>query len=70
MFVLKHHGGWSIFEAYNLPIQLRHWFVKRLIKEFEEQNKRMEEDARKSRSSRKQQQPLSFERLLFYLTIY
>ena len=53
MFVLKHHGGWSIFEAYNLPIQLRHWFVKRLIKEFEEQNKRMEEDARKSRSSRK-----------------
>ena len=37
MFILKHHGGWSIFEVYNLPTQLRRWFVKRLIKEFEDE---------------------------------
>jgi hypothetical protein len=43
LFVLKHHGGWSIFEAYNLPTQLRRWFVRRLVKEFDDQNKKMEE---------------------------
>tara|TARA_R110000765_G_scaffold143709_1_gene245431 strand:- start:412 stop:669 length:258 start_codon:yes stop_codon:yes gene_type:complete len=46
LFVLKHHGGWSIFEAYNLPTQLRRWFVKRLVKEFEDQNKEMEKSSR------------------------
>ena len=34
IFILKHHGGWSFIESYNLPIQLRQWFVKRLVKEF------------------------------------
>ena len=43
LFALKHHGGWSFFEAYNLPVALRGWFVARLIKEFEEQNKAQEE---------------------------
>jgi hypothetical protein len=42
-FALKHHGGWSLTEAYNLPIQLRRWFVKRLVKEFEDQKKAIEE---------------------------
>lgn len=36
-FALKHHGGWSLFEVYNLPTQLRRWFIKRLVKEFEDQ---------------------------------
>jgi len=45
LFVLKHHGGWSFFEAYSLPIQLRHWFVKRLIKEFEKQKEAQEGDS-------------------------
>ena len=27
---MKYHGGWSFIEAYNLPIGLRNWFVKRL----------------------------------------
>jgi hypothetical protein len=43
LFALKHHGGWSFLEAYNLPIQLRRWFVERLVKEFEAQNKAMED---------------------------
>jgi hypothetical protein len=32
---LKYYGGWSLFEAYNLPIQLRVWFVNRLVKQLE-----------------------------------
>jgi hypothetical protein len=31
-FYLKMHGKWSFLEAYNLPIGLRNWFVKRLSK--------------------------------------
>ena len=43
LFYLKHYGGWSFIEAYNLPIQLREWWLKRLQKQFEaeaEQNKK------------------------------
>ena len=34
-FFLKYHGGWAFSEAYNLPIKLRKWFVKRLLKQLE-----------------------------------
>ena len=34
-FYLKYHGGWSFMEAYNLPVGLRDWFVKKLVKQFE-----------------------------------
>jgi hypothetical protein len=34
-FNLKHHGGWSFTELYNLPIALRRWFLTRLTQEFE-----------------------------------
>jgi len=37
-FVLKYHGGWSLIEAYNLPIQLRNWFVERLAKQIKEES--------------------------------
>ena len=37
-FLLKYHGSWSIFEAYNLPIHLRNWFVKRLAKQMEDES--------------------------------
>ena len=42
IFILKHHGGWSFIESYNLPIQLRHWFVERLIKEFKTEKEQMD----------------------------
>jgi len=35
IFYLKHYGGWSFIEAYNLPIQLREWWLKRIQKQFE-----------------------------------
>ena len=41
-FALKHHGGWSFLEAYNLPIQIRRWFLKRLVKQFEDEKKAQE----------------------------
>ena len=42
-FFLKHHGGWSFIEAYNLPVGLRQWFAHRLIKQIESENSAMEE---------------------------
>ena len=35
-FFLKYSGGWSFSEAYNLPIGLRDWFTKRLIKQLKQ----------------------------------
>ena len=44
-FFLKYHGGWGLMEAYNLPIKLREWFVKRLMKQ-----KKDESDAQREAS--------------------
>ena len=41
-FLLKHFGGWSFIEAYNLPVGLRDWFVERLRKQFEDEAKQVE----------------------------
>jgi hypothetical protein len=38
-FLLKYHGGWSFIESYNLPVGLRGWFLERLKKELEGENK-------------------------------
>jgi len=35
LFYLKHYGGWSFIESYNLPIQLREWWLKRIQKQFD-----------------------------------
>lgn len=40
-FFLKHYGGWSFVEAYNLPIGLREWFVDRLAQHLEAENNSM-----------------------------
>ena len=49
-FYLKQHGNWSFFEAYNLPIGLRNWFVTRLSKYFEEQNEQVKKAKQKARN--------------------
>jgi len=46
-FLLKHFGGWSFIEAYNLPVGLRDWFVTRLQKQYEEEAKEIEKARRK-----------------------
>ena len=30
---MKYHGGWSFFEAYNLPVNIRMWMIERLVKQ-------------------------------------
>jgi hypothetical protein len=37
-FLLKYHGGWSLMEAYNLPVALRTWFMERLAKQIKDEN--------------------------------
>ena len=49
-FNLKYYGGWSFFEAYNLPIVLRRWFIKRLIEQKEKEAKHHEDAMRKAKS--------------------
>jgi len=51
-FVLKYHGGWSFTEAYNLPIGLRHWFVRRLAEQFKQEKESMEQAQASSKNSR------------------
>ena len=48
-FLLKHHGGWSLFELYNLPVGLRKWFLERMIHEFEKEKEEIEKAKRKGR---------------------
>jgi len=40
-FTLKHYGGWSLTEMYNLPVGLRKWFVQRTIQEYEKEAEEM-----------------------------
>ncbi len=41
-FFLQYSGGWSLTEAYNLPVGLRKWFVERLIKQLKDEKEAME----------------------------
>lgn len=34
---MKYFGGWSFMEAYNLPVALRTWFMKRLAKQLKDE---------------------------------
>jgi hypothetical protein len=52
-FVLKYHGGWSLTEAYSLPVGLRKWFLERLSKEKERENKAVEDAQQKAKTKSK-----------------
>ena len=45
---MKYHGGWSFYEAYNLPIQVRNWFMRRLQKQFEDEKAEMDKVSKKN----------------------
>ena len=49
-FLLKYHGGWSFIEAYNLPVQLRGWFLKRLQKQFDDEKEQYEKAERSAKA--------------------
>jgi len=48
-FLLKYHGSWSFFEAYNLPVTIRRWFLNRLSEQFEKEKEQIEKAKRKGR---------------------
>ena len=52
-FNLKYYGGWSFFEAYNLPIVLRRWFLRRLVNQKEKEAKSQEAAMRKAKAKRR-----------------
>lgn len=58
-FFLKYSGGWSLAEAYNLPIGFRKWFVERLIKQLEIEKEAIESASKGSNSQRTQTHTLS-----------
>jgi|TARA_R110000824_G_scaffold62563_4_gene165563 hypothetical protein len=48
-FILKHYGGWSLFELYNLPVGLRKWFLERTLSEYEKEKEEIEKAKRSRR---------------------
>jgi hypothetical protein len=40
IFSLKMHGSWSFIEAYNLPIKIRRWFIRRMIKYYKDKQEK------------------------------
>ena len=50
-FFLKYSGGWSFSEAYNLPVGLRTWFVKRLSKQLKDEKEAIENASKGTSSS-------------------
>jgi len=48
-FMLKYYGSWSFYEAYNLPIGLRQWFLGRLQEQIEKENDQLEKAQAKTR---------------------
>ena len=50
-FYLKYTGNWSFIEAYNLPVGLRNWFVRRLAKQLQDENEKMDQASKGGKSS-------------------
>lgn len=46
-FLLKYHGGWGFTEAYNLPVKIRTWFIKRLVKQKQDEKEAIEKATKK-----------------------
>ena len=46
-FILKHYGGWSLYEMYNLPVGLRNWFLERTIEEYKKEAEQAKKASRR-----------------------
>jgi len=49
---LKYHGGWSFFETYNLPVNVRIWFLERLVKQKKDEAEAVNASNRRASSGR------------------
>jgi hypothetical protein len=47
-FYLKYHGGWSFIEAYNLPVKLRTWFLKKLADQLKKEAEQVKKSQKRS----------------------
>ena len=47
-FLLKYFGGWGFFEAYNLPIAIRQWFLTRLREQIEKEKEHAEKASKQN----------------------
>lgn len=47
MFYLKYYGGFSLFETYNLPIQLRRWFMNKLSEQLTKESEEIKKANKK-----------------------
>tara|TARA_R100000008_G_scaffold85515_1_gene75671 strand:+ start:1609 stop:1854 length:246 start_codon:yes stop_codon:yes gene_type:complete len=56
-FFLKYSGGWSFSEAYNLPVGLRNWFVKRLLRQLKAEQDAAEQASKGTGNSTHQLTP-------------
>lgn len=60
IFFLKYSAGWSFLEAYSLPVGLRNWFVKRTVKQLEDEAEAIKQSSNgggKSQTLTSQNQP-------------
>ena len=51
-FSLKYYGGWSFFETYNLPVNVRIWFLERLVKQKKDEAEAVNASNRRASSGR------------------
>ncbi len=52
LFQLKYYGNWSFFEAYNLPVRMRIWFLQQIKEYKERENEQRQQARRKSGGAR------------------
>lgn len=46
-FYLKYYGGFSLFESYNLPVQLRKWFSEKLYEQLKNESDQLNKAAKR-----------------------
>jgi len=49
---MKYYGNWSFIEAYNLPITIRRYFLKKLKEQIEKENEAIEKAKAKGSKGR------------------
>ena len=48
-FLMKFHGGFSLFESYNLPIKIRNYFLMKLTQQIEREAQEIQKIQSKSK---------------------
>lgn len=49
---MKYYGGWSLFEMYNLPVGLRNYYARLLVKTLEKEKEVIEEAKNKGKNKK------------------